>query len=388
MYTLDLYRKYRNVDKNKIDSFIKFHFKKIDYVFTNAIEKEAATKENVIYFYNYLFIKLMNFYDSILDYKDYIKFLEFQGLPHIEKKDYVDARKTITDEKNKDTLDNYFNNISKFYFNYCKEFNKIKYADSLLDFSMLMVIKYNKDLDDLAFDLDHTMDILLDNKKEVIGDYNNNVFIINDDIDLDKFKNTQLELINKYELVTMILHGSYNKDYSNIKYNGEVLLSFTLVLKSEDLFQINYEIALTYDSKLSMSDIENKISEFFLELGDKYKYFNLDSVNYNEDNYRVKYLVNPKSIKNIGVESNEIKIYLDNESKIYLPDNYALIFFQTELMSKYNFKEDFDDIEYINKDILNKYIEKGYEFIFDLKDLNEIEEAFRIYELIKDYIEM
>ena len=150
---------------------------------------------------------------------------------------------------------------------------------------------------------------------------------------------------------------------------------------------------LTYDSNLNLNDIENMVSDFFNELGEKKSYFYLDAANFVEENYRVRYVINPSRIMNIKYENkddfgyDQIRIYFDPNCTGGLPDTVSVTFFASELMAKYNFVEDFDDLVHVNKTTLNNYVDKGYEFIFDLNDDKKIEEAFKLYEHIKEYLD-
>ena len=122
--------------------------------------------------------------------------------------------------------------------------------------------------------------------------------------------------------------------------------------------------------------------------------FNLDAIDFNNENYRVKYVVNPSLIIHAKYENqnkdgiDRLGIYFDGSCKVKLPDCVSVTFFFTELMNAYNFNEDFDEVENVDDDTLKFYMDKGYEFIFDLKDNKKIEEAFNLYDKIKDYLDL
>ena len=204
--------------------------------------------------------------------------MKFFGIDTVEEKDYITIRDQFKDDSLNDKVEAYFNSAFDFYFSFCKNNNFNKYSNSLLDLSMLTIIKYNNDTDDITFDLDHTMDIMLDKKKEIIGDYDTNRFVIHDELDFNHFKDNIYNLLKKYELVFLQMDAKYNIDYTQSKYNGRLDLPINFVFKSgNDAYNIDFYLTLTYESELNMADIESLVDNLFQEIGKKYSYFNLSN---------------------------------------------------------------------------------------------------------------
>lgn len=250
MDSITLYNKYKWMQKermNYIDHlgiFCNTFFNRMKRILDQAIENKILNESDALGFYHRYIVYLLN-YTTKTDYKYYTWFVEPINLEPISLDNYTKMQNDYVDEnpKTKVLALTYFENVFKTYLDLTKRFERTYYADDIIEFALLTLLKYsdNEVLVKVMNDKSSIIDILIGLKKEILDlDYDAFRFFIYDGYDLKIMYNALDEFIKGIHLKDIkVICKADIENQDNLAYNEEIRIKLRIYYNDDEVLKVN-----------------------------------------------------------------------------------------------------------------------------------------------------